>query len=226
MEDLVGVGVADAGEDARIGEGALEGAVLRDECVGELFGSEGEDVEAAGVECGERFFALHEMQGGAAFGSGFGESEGAVGEVEGGEVVAAAEGGAALFCVELTPVETAGDHQVQDEEEVVIKGKHDALAEAAKFADGLAFDGVDARDGGAEEEWGGDAQVFERLTDYARGERGEVGRDVRELGHRLFEVAAIQFVTIDIVFAGDGVPEAAKAKVQTTEASRCEDPMN
>ena len=121
VEDLVGVGVADAGEDAGVGEGALEGAVLGGEGLLEGFGGEGEDVEAAGVEVGEGGFALDEVEGGAALGAGFGEDEGAVGEVEGGEVVAAAElGWRSRFAVELaSPVEAAGDHEVEDEEEVV-----------------------------------------------------------------------------------------------------------
>jgi hypothetical protein len=84
VEDLVGVGVADAGEDAGVGEGAFEGAVFGDESGGEGVEGEGEDVEAAGVQCGEGFFALDEVERGAALGAGFGEGEGAVGEVEGG----------------------------------------------------------------------------------------------------------------------------------------------
>ena len=44
MEDLVGVGVADSGEDARVGEDALKGVVFRGESVRELFEAEGEDV--------------------------------------------------------------------------------------------------------------------------------------------------------------------------------------
>ena len=49
VEDLVGVGVADAGEDTRVGEGALEGAVFGGEGLLEGFGGEGERVKAAGV---------------------------------------------------------------------------------------------------------------------------------------------------------------------------------
>ncbi len=36
VEDLVGVGVADAGEDAWVGEGSLEGAVFGGECGAEV----------------------------------------------------------------------------------------------------------------------------------------------------------------------------------------------
>ncbi len=50
VEDLVGVGVADAREDARVGEGSLEGAVFGGEGGAEAFEIGGEDVDAAGVD--------------------------------------------------------------------------------------------------------------------------------------------------------------------------------
>ena len=124
------------------------------------------------------------MQGCAAFGAGFGEGEGAVGEVECSEVVAAAEGWAGLLRVELAPVKPACDHQVQDEEEVFIKAEYDTLADASEGVDGLAIDGVDAWNGSTEEEWRSDAKVFDGLADDSWGESGDVSRDVGELGHR------------------------------------------
>jgi hypothetical protein len=66
-------------------------------------------------------------------------------------------------------VEAAGDHEVQDEEEVVLEAEDDAFADAAEGADGLAFDGGDAGIGRAEEERAGDAEVFERLAEDAWG---------------------------------------------------------
>ena len=123
------------------------------------------------------------MQRGAALGAGFGEGERAVRKVEGGEVVAAAELGAFGVGFEVAPVEAAGDHEMEDEEEVVVEAEDDALADAAERADGAAFDGLDAWDGGAKKEGRGDAEVFERLADDAGLQRGEVGGDVGELGH-------------------------------------------
>jgi hypothetical protein len=41
---------------------------------------------------------------------------------------------------------------MQYEEEFIVKGEDDALADAAEGADGLAFDGGDGWDGRAEEE--------------------------------------------------------------------------
>ncbi len=82
MEDLVGVGVADSGEDARVGEDALKGVVFRGESVRELFEAEGEDVYAAGIELGEGCLSLQEVEGGTALRTGLCQDERAVGEVE------------------------------------------------------------------------------------------------------------------------------------------------
>jgi hypothetical protein len=78
---------------------------------------------------------------------------------------------------------------MEDEEKgfatlVGIKNEDDALAEAAECADLFAFDRGYGRDGGAQQKWAGDAEVLERLADDAWRERGEVGEDVGELGHR------------------------------------------
>jgi hypothetical protein len=88
------------------------------------------------------------MERGAALGAGFGEDEGAVGKVEGGEVVAAAE-----LCAERTPVEAASDHEMKDEPEAVVEFEDDAFADAVEGADGVVFGVFDAGLDGAEEEW-------------------------------------------------------------------------
>jgi hypothetical protein len=85
-------------------------------------------------------------------------------------------------------MEAARDHQVQDEEEVVVarlgsKDEDDSLADSPEGVDRFAFDRLDAGNGGAEEEWRGYAEVFERLAQHSWGKGGEVGRDVGELGH-------------------------------------------
>jgi hypothetical protein len=46
-------------------------------------------------------------------------------------------------------VEAAGNHEVKDQEEVVVETENDAFADAAEGADGLAFDGGDGWDSGA-----------------------------------------------------------------------------
>ena len=154
MEDLVGVGVADAGEDARVGEGSLESAVFGGEGGAEAFDVSGEDVDSSGVYFIRGGFVGEEMEGGSALGACFGEDEGAVGEVEGGEVVAASE-----FCSEGAPVEATGDHEVKDEPETVVELEDDALADAVEGADGVVHGLFDAGLDGAEKEGTGDAEV-------------------------------------------------------------------
>jgi hypothetical protein len=94
------------------------------------------------------------VEGGAAFGAGFGEDERAVGKVEGGEIVAAAE-----FGSEGPPVEAAGDHEVQDEPMAVVEFDGDALADAVEGAYGVAFEFFEGWLDGAQEEWAGYADV-------------------------------------------------------------------
>jgi len=113
------------------------------------------------------------VEGGAALGAGFGEDEGAVGEVEGGEVVSAAE-----FGSEGAPVEAAGDHEVEDEPYTVVEFDGDAFANAAESADGVAFRFFDGGMYGAEEEGAGDAKVGQALAEDAWLKGGEVGGDV------------------------------------------------
>ena len=84
VQDLVRVGVADAAEDARVGECSLQGAVLRGQRGAELVQAGGEHVDAAGIDGLHAVFAPEEVKGRAPFGAGFGEDERAVGKVEGG----------------------------------------------------------------------------------------------------------------------------------------------
>jgi hypothetical protein len=198
VEDLVGVGVADAGEDAGVGESSLEGAVFGGEGSSEGFEVCGEDVvckkiEAARVDFFGGGFVGEEVEGGAAFGAGFGEDEGAVREVECGEVVSDAE-----FRAERAPVEAAGDHEMKDEPEAVVEFEDDAFADAVEFADGVVFDLFDGGLDGAEEEWAGDADVGEGLAYDAGFEGGEVGRDVGEFRHGVISLGSRLQIDIDV----------------------------
>jgi hypothetical protein len=186
VEDLVGVGVADAGEDAWVGEGAFEGAVFDSQSGPEGFEVGGEDLDSAGVYffCGG--LVGEEIKRGSALGAGFGEDERAIGEVEGGKVVAASE-----FGPERAPVETAGDHEMEDEPEAVVELKYDSLADTVEGADGVVFYLFDARLDGAKEEWAGDAKVSEWLAQDAWREGGEVGGDVGEFRHVFGEMIPV-----------------------------------
>jgi hypothetical protein len=183
VEDLVGVGVADAAEDARVGEGSLEGAVFGGEGGAEFVEGGGEDVDPSRVDVLKRGFVGEEVERSAVFGTGFGEDEGAVGEVESGEIVSATE-----FGFGGAPVETARDHEVQDEPEAVVELDGDALADATEGYDGVAFDLFDVGLNGAEQEWARDADADEGLVEDAELKGGEVGRDVGEFRHVVGEM--------------------------------------
>ena len=186
VENLVGVGVADAREDARVGEGPLEGAVFQGESRAEGFEVRGEDLDSAWIYffCGG--FIGEEIKRGSALGAGFGEDEGAVGKVEGGEVVAASE-----FRVEGAPMEAAGDHEMKDEPEAVVELEDDSLADAVEGADGVVVDFFDVWMDGAEEEGAGDAEVSEWLAYDAWGEGGEIGGDVGKFRHVFGEMITV-----------------------------------
>ena len=62
------------------------------------------------------------------------------------------------------PVQPAGDHQVQDEEQVAVELEDDALAEPAEAADDLALGGVQRRVEGADQERVDDAHPLQGLA--------------------------------------------------------------
>ena len=84
-ENFVGIGVADAGEEAGVSEGAFESVIGSREAGGELFEVGFKDFEAAGVERVETGFAFDDVKRGTFFGAGFSPEDRAVGEVERGE---------------------------------------------------------------------------------------------------------------------------------------------
>src|SRR5215475_12324140 len=130
MENLVGVRVADAAEDTWIGQGALEGVVFpsqgdterRQICV--------QDLEASGVVVAETGLTADQMQRRAALRARFGQNERSRREVEGGEADLARH-----LVPRFSPVEPAGDHEVQDEEEIALQTDDDALAQATERGD-------------------------------------------------------------------------------------------
>ena len=65
QEDLVGVGVADAGEDALVGQRALQGVAGFAQLPDEAPEVDGDDFETSGVECGQRVLAPDQPEGGA-----------------------------------------------------------------------------------------------------------------------------------------------------------------
>lgn len=101
-----------------------------------------------------------------------------MGEVEGSKRIAAGE-----FCIGCAPMQSARNHEVDDEPEIAVEAEGDAFAHIAQLAHGVAVDGGKWRVDGSEEKRRGDADLFERLAKHARLKRFKVGQDVGELGH-------------------------------------------
>src|SRR5207248_2360633 len=85
VQDLVGVSVADAAEQPRIGERALERVILAQQTLTERGQSGAGDVEPAHLEHPDRRLALHDMQRSALPGAGLGEGDGTGRKVESGQ---------------------------------------------------------------------------------------------------------------------------------------------
>src|SRR5690606_20240838 len=108
----------------------------------------GQRLRATAVELLEVVLAFDDVQRSALLGTRFREKERAFVKVEGRQTDLARQcrlGG-------VLPLQTARDHQVHDEVQVVFEMRDDALAHAAKGDDALVTHGTDWRRKGAEEE--------------------------------------------------------------------------
>ena len=80
-------------------------------------------------------------------------------------------------------MQTTGNHQVENEPEVLIDADGNALADAAQLADGAALEVLKRRVHGAKEKRTREADANERLAEDAGFERGDIGGDVGEFRH-------------------------------------------
>ncbi len=131
MEDLVGVGVADAGEDARVGERALERVVLGGEHRAERLERRAHHLDSAAIVRSKRVLAFDQVERGPLLGARLAQDERARREVEGGEPDLPRQLGARFL-----PGEATGDHQVDHQVQVAVEVDHDALAEPPHPGDG------------------------------------------------------------------------------------------
>ncbi len=125
VQDLVRVGVADPAQDRGIGEEPLEGVVLAEQRGAETPRDRLEHLDPAGVVLAQRGLALDEMDGRPPPGPGLGHDEGAGREVERGEPDLAGR-----LRPRALPVQAAGDHEMQHQEEIARQLDDDPLAES------------------------------------------------------------------------------------------------
>ena len=179
MKDLVGVRVADSREEPRIGQRALDRMVLAGERGAKAREVGFEDLEPSARMLGDGLLAADQVEGGAFLRTRFGQYERPLRKVERRERRAAGEPRAPG-----TPVETARDHQMEDEVQVALEVEDDSLAEAAEPHDSLSDDRGDRRLEGPQQERAREPHLEERPSNHPGLERGQVGGDVGKLRHR------------------------------------------
>ena len=179
VQDLVGVGVADAAEEARIGERALERVVLGDEARRERRASvaaitsmppasSAASAARPATTCSDARRCLP-------------ASVRASVPLSNSKKASALRAG---LLAGREPAQPAGDHQVDDEEELALEREDDALAEPLDADDNLAFDRGNRRRHRAQQERMADADALETVADDLGRQALEVDADVGQLGHR------------------------------------------
>src|SRR5215472_3060743 len=169
VEDLVRIRVADAAEEPRVGERPLQGVVLATKRGGELLGSGLHRVDASAVQGAHLVLAAEQPQLRSLLGAGLGEDERAGGEIERREADPSRHRRAAG-----SPVEPAGDHEVEDEEQPVLEHEDQPLALTPERGHPLAGSGPQRWIGGANQRRPTHADSLQRLAQHARGQRLQV----------------------------------------------------
>jgi len=81
-------------------------------------------------------------------------------------------------------MQPAGDHEVDDQPQIVVESNGDTLADSLKFAYRMSLNIAKGRLRRAQYEGVAQAHALKGLTGNARLERAQVGFDIRELGHQ------------------------------------------
>jgi hypothetical protein len=89
-------------------------------------------------------------------------------------------------------VQPSGHHQMQDEEEVSLEEKDEALAQPSQPEDALTHGLLQGRLGGASEGGTTHPDTLQGLAQHASGERTQIDGEVRVLGHGHHNVAPVR----------------------------------
>ena len=189
VQDLVRIGVADAAEQMRIGERALERVALARQRLVKLLAGRLERLDTAGIERAQRRVAAYQLQRRPLLRARFGEEQRAVLEHERREQQLRPH---PRLLAGLPPAEPTGDHQVDDQKEGgtgrkgrigrIVKDKNDALAAAADAADDLAVHRVERGIDRAQHERAVQRDPLEAPPADVARQRLEVDDDVGEFG--------------------------------------------
>jgi hypothetical protein len=134
----------------------------------------------AGRPAAESGATGHHVKRSATLRARLGEQKGSVREVHGQEADLAGHLAAWRF-----PLEAAGNHQVEHQEDVLVELHHEALAQSMQRNDMPTDCRIEGRIDRPQQERAGETHPLDSLADHARTERGDVEEDVRQLGHRL-----------------------------------------
>jgi len=178
VQDLVGIGIPDAREQARVGQRALGRMVFPRQRFAEPGEVHSEHLDPPAVELRESRFACNQVERRPLLRRGLGKHERAVGKVERRECSAAAD-----LRPALSPVQPARNHQVQDQEQISLEREDDSLADPSQREDPAAAGLPERRSDRAQQKRARQPHRLESLTDDARFERGEIAQDVRQLRH-------------------------------------------
>src|SRR5207249_7036338 len=107
-------------------------------------------------------------------------------------------------CRGRAPVEPARDHEVEDEEELVLEPENDALSQPLQAENRLPLESADGGIDRAQEKRTRQPNATERLPDDAGSETLDVDDDVGQLGH-----------------AGPMVERPARRVISAAARSRC-----
>jgi hypothetical protein len=178
VQDLVGVRVADTAEDAGIGQGAFERMVLAPQPFRETRKAGGQYFQPARIVLPEACGAAGNMNRRLPAGAGFGEDQRAAGKVERGEPDLVGN-----RCAAIAPAEPAGNHQVQDQEQLVAEIEHEALSQPAQVHDSPSFERRHRRLDRTNDERVAQAHALDRLVHDARAQGIQVQLDIGQLRH-------------------------------------------
>ena len=125
--------------------------------------------------------------------AGFGPEKRAAGKIESGESTRRRN-----LDSTRAPVKTAGDHQMENEPEVVFEADADAFAESAEVDDSFPIRAGERWGCGAEQKRADDADSVEGLAEDAAFEGFDVNSDVGEFRHE-FSKQVLQIGAVPIV---------------------------
>ncbi|SPE25976.1 hypothetical protein SBA2_270086 [Acidobacteriia bacterium SbA2] len=185
VQYLIGIRVADAAHEMRIGERALERVVLGREARRELFEAGLKHLEPARVEAGELLRACHHVNRGPLARSRLAERQAAGIEIERRHVPAARRKLLRWRACSrpVPPVQPPGNHQVQHQPVIPVETHRDALPDSPQALHSFPFQLLNRRSGSPQQIRSRQAHALELVIENAPLKRLDVDDNIRQFGH-------------------------------------------